>query len=1451
MMIKGKKHKNHLKRIFVLTVLLFFSLFPTYLMNISNFSNKIENLQEDLDDDKLSDYIKTPKLSSLGEDEWWNSSWQCRMLINVTNPYPYDFENYGVSVAFDYVSLGSLIQSSLDDIRIVENGTLRKYYVKKDYPSLGLATVWFDTNINDTIPGDDIETDTYMYFGNEDALNAEAINPTDSFGWIKNGDFELDIDYSQYFDPYGWTFSHNPINSIHGETNPGVTSENIYGIEFANRLVNVSAARDAERVYQGNVAYKFGADRSALSALDEDYNSYAGAFFSYPFTVPKVYGAGIELHLYRNIRTWGFITNSPIDDDGYYIRLCDNYGPDPDTHTDIGTPGTYENYIEIWGGRAFTTGPAQKINSWQHPTKVWNWDRSETKNTYSTQGIDGELTAPIDFNISEYEGDTIFLELGVWGQEVKYHSGFFQLDDLGFNYTGISTSINELQYINSTATIITRDVDGRIVPNVEVMLIDGTIPKGSPGYQIAKGFSDTKGRVTFTNLENRKYNITANYTLGSREIEVFNSYESGVGPYYFNGISYVEEIYVDLWTIDFEVTDWDKLPLNHGYLNIYKDDTEAELLSTLTLSSTGTATFRWKNTSSYYFKLYYDNDAYLNNPVLLNTSYIHRDSYIREGEKFQEQTLWVNNTNINPKIDTEYLVQERIYANASRTEFGNKKIIKANISLSNMNDQLTQVKIYYIDKYNSTGIGNENLIYSKDYGPSIINDFIELDIPLIENAKLQSEKYEVHGLFIEVSGDNFTQSCDGILNIETIETCNIFNRTYLSRLNIRVIDEYGDPKSAVVKVYNVTNGESLVNLTGTGYMYDINGLPFWYLKGHLYNITIDAYGEKEIQFNITDIDPAQWAPSGKIRWYNHTLISGTSITFTVFLTVNATEYLTSLSNSSGTEEANWGDTAIFSTIFEYTDDDGQTWYPITDPSARCTLYIRRVGTTSDQIRVFMERGTGEGNFTIGIDTSLLSAGGTSRFYNVRIEGSYPGFPAPNIMSFLLEVKSIPTNIGAYDYDTQLEKLDKLYTEYFDESVNIMVRYSINESGIPLDNAVLTYQWLGHDPVRFNIDPVHLGFFTFTLDTEDAQTTGYKVISITASYENYTTQLNFLVYLNILERETTLNSQSTNLYYINSWVYVQNQKNFIFTYRDASTTNIIGDLTTFNYVWEELYENGTKIPGSFGSGLLTQNVNQTYTLDFNTELRSVGYYFLYVTLKQDNYEQKNAFVYLEIRLRKFTATIQEPQLGTNNQIIINQGKNLDFEIHLWDDTRDEPLQNAIVEFNFRGQTYTFDPIPSIPGAYNKTVLTRDVDTFIMAQIFIGKISIDAANFTSQEVIITIKVNMDEIWPGMPTFYFIIITAAIVGVVGSIVGYRVIQQARIPKHVKKIRKVKGLIKSKKKITDSFLVPTKEQMIVKQFGDDWKGIGLSIEESLGIDLKKKSPLKDKFTKERGENE
>ncbi|MFX0105319.1 MAG: hypothetical protein ACFE75_07505 [Candidatus Hodarchaeota archaeon] len=337
------------------------------------------------------------------------------------------------------------------------------------------------------------------------------------------------------------------------------------------------------------------------------------------------------------------------------------------------------------------------------------------------------------------------------------------------------------------------------------------------------------------------------------------------------------------------------------------------------------------------------------------------------------------------------------------------------------------------------------------------------------------------------------------------------------------------------------------------------------------------------------------------------------------------------SNSNATQfedltydsEVIWGNNITFSLNFTYTEDNGTTWNPVLEPNAYCNITISDIDLSIDLIKTNMTS-FGNGIFFKEINSSRLSAG---KYYEVTITGFCPKFPDPNPAFMLVRINAVPTKISAHNYPTLDELSDKTYTAYYNELINITIKYCINDTGTPLNKAHVTYQWLGLAPIEFSVDPVFTDFYTFTVNTSDAQNIGLKVISITASYENYTTQSDF-VFLNILERKTTINGQS-DLLYINSEIFVQEQKLFVFTYQDANTNKIVGNLSEATYIWEELYANGTVIPGKNGSGNLIQNINKTYTLDFNTELKPIGFYFLFVTLKKDNFEMRSALINLEI------------------------------------------------------------------------------------------------------------------------------------------------------------------------------------------------------------------------------
>ena len=1466
-MKRKDKIKVRLEVILLLSIMLLSSFIFNYSMNNSNISTISEN-EDEIDTDV--DLTEAPKSSVLGNDTWWDKSFHYRRLINVTNIHSVSFTDFGTSVSFNYEELGDRIQDDLDDIRIVENGILRGFYVVKDYPDDYYATVWFDTNIS--AGPNKLEQDTYMYYGNPTAVNSESKGETESLGWIKNGDFEFDTnDVDSKYIPYGWNFTDDPINKMQ---NVELSSKSIPNEPYNNTASGYSYENFVYRltsdtttwhgIGNGDYAYKWGTpDPSVVSTASFDY---VGTLFTYPFKVPIVEGGSgkISLNFWRNVRTYIFLpSNTLIDYDGFYIRLlngsADKYTHDVDAHydSDIHNQTNYDNYFEAYGGNAKYAARWQVERSHQ----LREHHAGELKNTF-----EGDLTGYCTFDLTPYMGQEIFFEFGSWGREdgtfgvtKDYRSAFFQVDDLKFNYT-LTAVMDEIQRVDSSVKVVAVDVDGRLVPNVEIFIVNNT--------NIVNSSVASDGTIKFYNVPRGRYNITANYTLGNEEVEVFNSFSSGIDHYYFNGINYTIQIQLDLWTIDFEIVDWDGIPLKYGYIEVNDSyGAGSTLLQNLILDDNGKATFRWRNTSYYYYKVYYKNDDYTMMPVALNESYIRRIDYIQNAEfnaKSRTHTINVYESRVG---NTNYSISERIYTNGSKTTLGNKKINKINITLANMENYLSDISVYYIDKGNYT---DGNLIYSETYPNEIKNDFIQLDISLIENDNLKSDNFEAYGLLIIVNGYNAT-TCNGVITVSLTETCNIYNKSALARINIKTIfynevTDEEDELSALIKVVDHTATNALINLTSTGdaiapledgYAYgQTNEVPFWYLIGRVFNFSIDVGNETNLDFNITYISgpgPSQWIPGSgkKIDEYNYTLYGNSSITFFIIpeMGLNFTDFDSAFNNSYGESEAYWGEELDYWVYFLFTDDGWVTSDIVEKPPANVKLDIKV--TATGEILFTKEltyEGIDTGIFSITIDSAILSAGNGFEYYTFEITGYHPTYDNPAPITFLVKVKAIPTSIASYNYDSRLLLPNSLYAEQYDELLNITIAYNTLATGEPLVEATVTYSWdIGTGTLES--DRIWGNYFTATINTADALSTGIKIISVTASYENYSSAP-LTIYLNVLKRATTLNN-NTGLVYSNPKIWVQEAHYYNFTYRDAKTTNIISNLDLTLYSWQELDESGTIIAGKSGSGTLTQNAeNTTYTLYFNTELRSVGFYQMYITLGKENYEERFALINLEIMLREFDADLEAKGLE-DDQINIVKGDKVKLEIELLDETNEDiPLTGAKVVLDIGGKEYEFDE--DDPGIYTYTFDTKNYEAFFTSKTFTGEIIIKKANFTSDEIDITIVVEMEEISEGVPTFYFIMVVAAISAVIGSLVSYRIIQQARIPKHVKRIREVKKKIKARDSIPKSLLVPSKEEFIVKQLGEAYSMLGVSLEKILGIKGKKSKPsaeIKDKLKKEGGE--
>jgi hypothetical protein len=225
--------------------------------------------------------------------------------------------------------------------------------------------------------------------------------------------------------------------------------------------------------------------------------------------------------------------------------------------------------------------------------------------------------------------------------------------------------------------------------------------------------------------------------------------------------------------------------------------------------------------------------------------------------------------------------------------------------------------------------------------------------------------------------------------------------------------------------------------------------------------------------------------------------------------------------------------------------------------------------------------------------------------------------------------------------------------------------------------------------------------------------------------------------------------------------------------------------------------------------------------------------LIIALEKDNYDRKNGLIILTIRKRE----IGEPILSDNFQnrrTSVIKGKTVPIQIILTDPTKGNSwLLNATITLTIRGNIYNFTHIGN--GTYIFNFPTNNINAFFASNTLIGIINITKEDYISQEFNIVIVVEMEQIFPGVPTFYFLLILSLVGALVGSIVGYKVYQNAKIPAFVRKVREVKKAIKKGKNVDESLLYRDKEAFIVERVSHRWKNLDMSLAEILNIKIEK----------------
>lgn len=668
----------------------------------------------------------------------------------------------------------------------------------------------------------------------------------------------------------------------------------------------------------------------------------------------------------------------------------------------------------------------------------------------------------------------------------------------------------------------------------------------------------------------------------------------------------------------------------------------------------------------------------------------------------------------------------------------------------------------------------------------------------------------------------------------------------MSKLEIIVLDNTETILVDGVTVRLTVNGtndivtELKTNENGTAYGKTNTELLFWYKRGWTYNITlwiVSAQFNFKLNYSDQFFNPDK-APQPE---YNYTLTSASTIIFEIAL--NFQDYITKLENVTlgGGNIVFRGQMMTFSANFSSSDNGlAGPWIGDVGTSSLVTCFIKSIELGYPTLYYKEMNPLGNGNFTVDIDSTLFSAGDYGKSYLAVISGEKEGYRKAEDVSFIFTITPIPTGMTIHNYTTLSIIPTNEVSQYYNELINITLRYYDANLDASLTAETFTYDW-DYGSGSVNPDPMNPGYYTIEIDTGDATNVGKYRIEVTAGRENYSKIENFGFYLNILSRPTTINGKE-GILYLSQNIYIFKELNLTFEYVDAMSLNYISHLDEMSYLLQKLDENGDPIPGTSEIGTLTEGVD-VFILDLDTETREDGEYSIIVTLDKMNWDYKIAIISLTIMKREFAIDLPEPPFA-GSKIEIASGASLSFTLTLTDPNNETfpnaPVRGADILLTIGNRNFSItngDIIDNNDGTYTIST-TAIANAFFMPQTFTATLTIEKQYFSTSSTGITVVVKMQEIF-GMPTFYFLMIVGAVVAVAGSLVTYRMIQRARIPTFVKKAREMKKNIKGKKSISESLLYPTKDEYIVKKLGDKWEEIDLSLDDLMGITGKKKKKL------------
>ncbi|MHA1674455.1 MAG: hypothetical protein ACTSYI_12615 [Promethearchaeota archaeon] len=838
------------------------------------------------------------------------------------------------------------------------------------------------------------------------------------------------------------------------------------------------------------------------------------------------------------------------------------------------------------------------------------------------------------------------------------------------------------------------DLDGFPVPNAEVKIWNQTRDWNQTGS------TDEDGVQIFGDVSIEQiYNVSVSYTTSgvAVPVEFPIAFLENVKLTDFN---FNLTINSSIWSMDFHINDYDGDPVDNGFVILYD---LGQPVYNGSLNSDGYTTLRYKNDTSYDYKVFYDTSElgelydYADTLIEIESGAVTRDS-ATEG-------TWVEYglvDQVNLVGSGNYTGNSLAIFNTTTTDFNNALIGTAHVDLINFTDSITGYTLYGYD-FEDT----ETEIVSKAGSFS-------------SNVSFDATGFESTRFRLRVDDTGVVPLQGGVINVSYyLRTTEIINCN-ISTVTLNISGDTGDTveplANAVILLTNQTSGASIANLTTT----TSGVVDFTYFR-----YTPESYGNFSLQIkfvgSIANINQTNAPTNALPDWgeYQHFTID-TKDQKDVLVNFRETNYLSQINvtnlDPTVTVSLTWGDLQTIQVNYTFIQGSND---PVSLPVDKMEylIYDAELSLIMVEEMIWIQNG----EYTFDFDSGTVIA---DTQYTIKFRATKAGYPDPAYRDEIrINVNQVPTQAEIYDTTTGVTISGTEIERKWGEVFNVTVTYQSSGDLSYLEGANVDLSWY-FDPYLSMWEESNNGVTNYTVEIDTSKVTSldkYRV-DISANLQNHTIQILHFD-LNVVEISTTINADD---YSDRMDLYWKENMSISVNYTDTfNEETVTGAYVYYTIVGDAAFNEYT-IP-EFG-------ITGIYEIEINsTQFNEAGNYTLQVVAMKNNFVTQQMWVSFTIKIlpTTFTSEVSDTRPYWREEFTI--------QLNYTDSYYVLPISDVDVSYTITGSEFTDSGTMSNDGNGIYSVI-YNTTYFPKAGIYSFEFSVEKLNYESQTHTILIEIEI---------------------------------------------------------------------------------------------------------------